>query len=285
MLVLVCSFALLGLWQLNVARDRGVSEAVRLAPTLRVADLDQVIHPHSAFPAAASGRRIRASGHYDAAQQVLVAPRRLHGRTGYWVVTPLVVDATGARVAVLRGFVTDLAAATPPATGRVVVSGTLAPGESPTGTPPQGRLFGSVDLAALVNRWNAPIYNAFVFATAQHPDLSPTLTRVPPPPNDPGDGLAWRNAAYALQWWVFALFAIFMWWRMTHDEIPDDSLTGRPEQILHPRPDEVAREVPGDLTGRGTGAPPTVGVARTSDPPAARTSARAAEHDGKGSHV
>jgi hypothetical protein len=85
---------------------------------------------------------------------VLVTPRLLHGRTGYWVVTPLVVKDTGARLAVVRGFVADAAQATPPAaTGPVTVNGTLAPGESPsTGAAlPAGQL-GSVDLSLLVNR-------------------------------------------------------------------------------------------------------------------------------------
>jgi hypothetical protein len=28
----------------------------------------------------------------------------------------------------------------------------------------------------------------------------------------------WRNAAYAVQWWVFALFTLWMWARMVRDE-------------------------------------------------------------------
>ena len=39
-----------------------------------------------------------------------------------------------------------------------------------------------------------------------------------PPPSLVGSGLSWRNAAYALQWWVFALFAGYMWWRMVRDD-------------------------------------------------------------------
>ena len=30
--------------------------------------------------------------------------------------------------------------------------------------------------------------------------------------------LQWRNAAYAVQWWIFALFALWMWGRMVRDE-------------------------------------------------------------------
>ena len=45
---------------------------------------------------------------------------------------------------------------------------------------------------------------------------APGLTRVPPPDTDTPLNL--RNAAYAVQWWVFGLFAIWMWWKMFRAE-------------------------------------------------------------------
>ena len=30
--------------------------------------------------------------------------------------------------------------------------------------------------------------------------------------------IQWRNAAYAVQWWVFALFALWVWFRMVREE-------------------------------------------------------------------
>src|SRR5665811_1763450 len=125
---------MLGLWQLNVARDKGRAEQDRAAPTLPVADIAAVLTPHTPFPQDGSGRRITATGRYDGSAQVLVTPRLLRGQRGYWVVTPLVVRSTGARIAVVRGFVTDPAQAVAPAVAaEVTVSGTLAPGESPAG--------------------------------------------------------------------------------------------------------------------------------------------------------
>ncbi|GAA1248698.1 SURF1 family protein [Oryzihumus leptocrescens] len=244
--VVMVTFTMLGLWQLNVARDKGRAEAVRAAPQRPVAALTTVVQPQAQFPADGSGRRVTATGRYDAAGQVLVTPRLLDGRRGYWVVTPLVVEGTGARLAVVRGFVTDPAAATrPPATGPVMVTGSLAPAESPTegAALPAGQL-GSVDLADLVNRWGGQIYNAFVFATAERPDVttgttaSAGIVRVPPPP-PVGGGLALRNAGYAVQWWVFALFALYMWWRMVRDEHEREQSPARPA----PAPQKVRKEV------------------------------------------
>ena len=225
------TFGLLGLWQLNVARDRSQAEEVRSAPTQPVADVAAVLIPHSSFPRDGNGRRITATGRYDGSGQILVTPRLLRGQPGYWVVTPLVVRSTGARIAVVRGFVTDPAQAIAPDRGtEVTVSGTLAPGESPASDGAQadparadGQL-GALDLSLLVNRWPGTLYNAFVFATAEAPDLtsvaSPAVERVPPPALV-GGGLSWRNAGYALQWWVFALFAGYMWWRMVRDDFED----------------------------------------------------------------
>ena len=28
-----------------------------------------------------------------------------------------------------------------------------------------------------------------------------------------------RNLAYALQWWVFGAFALYMWWRMSTESV------------------------------------------------------------------
>jgi surfeit locus 1 family protein len=236
--LVMVSFGVLGLWQLNVARDKGQAEQVRAAPTRAVTDLAAVLTPHGAFPGDGTGRRITAIGRYDGSAQVLVTPRRLRGQSGYWVVTPFVVRSSGARIAVVRGFVTEPnQAVAPNAATEITLSGTLAPGESPTGdsaradpTLPDGQI-AVLDLSLLVNRWPGSLYNAFVFATSEQPDVtslsSPAVQRVPPPAQV-GGGLSWRNAAYALQWWVFALFAVYMWWRMVRDDYEDDQHDRKP---------------------------------------------------------
>jgi cytochrome oxidase assembly protein ShyY1 len=219
LVVLLVAFTFLGLWQLSVARDDAQHDAIAQASMQAPVALDQVLRPHTPFPAEASGRPVTVTGSYDASGQVLVVDRRLDGATGAWVVTPLVAEGSGARIAVLRGFVTGGGTGPPPSgTSPVTVTGTLAPGESPASSSdslPPGQL-GSVDLARLVNAWPGNLYNAFVFATAESPEVSPGVQRVPPPSIP--TGLTWRNAAYALQWWVFGLFAAYLWWRMVRDD-------------------------------------------------------------------
>ena len=214
--VVVAACVLLGLWQLGVARDSGRQDAVSAASTLERAPLQQVTAPHRDFQADYSNRAVTVTGTYAAERTLLVVDRRLGGRVGSWVVTPL--ETQGGTVPVLRGFVDGTPTEVPqPPSGVVTVTGTLGPGESPRdGAPlptPQVR---SVDLASLVNEWPGELYNVVVLASAESSGPATGLTRVPPPDLDAPLNL--RNAAYAVQWWVFGIFAIWMWWKMFRAE-------------------------------------------------------------------
>ena len=235
LLVVLVAFTWLGLWQLDVARDNARVKAAEEASHRPVVPVAQLVRLHEPFPQDGSGRPVSATGRYDAAHQLLVADRRLRGRTGYWVVTPLVVQGSGARLVVVRGFVADPTEATRPTTsGVVTVTGTLAPSESPsqqTGLP-RGQI-GSIDLGALLNRWDGNVYNAFIFKTGEQPRATSGSITPVPPPEVPTGGLTWRNAAYALQWWIFAVFACYIWWRMVRDDWQQDQ---RAEQEPAGRP-------------------------------------------------
>lgn len=229
-------FVWLGLWQLNVAREDSAQEVLREAAARPVLELVDELTPHSAFPRDGSNQRVRAVGQFQPARQVLIVDRRLAGADGFWVVQPFVVEATGARIPVVRGFVRSAAAgqavaaagALRAATDQITLVGSLAPTESPAVGRrqfPPGQM-GSVDVGALLNVWGGEVYNAFLFAISETPDpglVGPTgasatggMERVPPP--DLPSGLTLRNAAYALQWWVFAAFALWMWVKMVRDD-------------------------------------------------------------------
>ncbi|MGL5853185.1 MAG: SURF1 family protein [Phycicoccus sp.] len=216
LLAVLASFTWLGLWQLDTARGDARLEAAERARSQQPADLTTVLRPFAPFGDGMTGRPVTASGRYAADGQVLVPNRLLEGREGYWVVTPLVVDSTGARFAVLRGFVTAPADAGPPPSGRLTVAGGLAPGESPSDAVLPAGQIGSVDLSLLVNTWPGDLYNAFLFLESETPATGASPTRVPTPL--PPVELDWRNAAYAVQWWVFALFAAWLYLRMLREE-------------------------------------------------------------------
>lgn len=208
----------LGSWQLSVARHEGGQEVAGEQQARPVVPLEEALAPQQPFPEDGSNRPVEAEGRYRPDGQFLVPERLLEGREGLWVVTPLEVAETGATLLVVRGFVTDPAeAGSVPATP-VTVEGTLAPGESPAGDAdlPEGQR-GSIDLSSLANERPGDWYNAFIFAQEERPRLSaPEVERIPPPVI--GGGVDWRNLGYALQWWVFAGFAVFLWARQLREE-------------------------------------------------------------------
>lgn len=236
----VCGY--LGAWQLEEARAEARTEAIERAASLPVAPITEVVAPQSAFPRDGSTRRVTATGTYASEHQVLITDRRLDGLPGYWVLTPLVVTETGAALPVLRGFVTDPAAAPDPPTGEVAIAGGLAPSESPRSEAdlPEG-VYRSVDMGRLLNVWDTPVYNAFVFVTEEQVAGGPAaldgMTRVPPPTGESSE-LNFKNAMYAVQWWVFAAFAFFLWWRAVRQaHLEELALRGGPQ----PGPDGPAQ--------------------------------------------
>lgn len=245
-LVVGVAFVALGRWQLGVAESAAHRDAVEEARSRTPVPLTSVLTPHERFRGELSSRPVTATGRY-AEGQLLVPDRRLDGRTGSWVLTPFVVDGSGGTVAVLRGFVEDAAGAGPPPGGTVTITGGLAPGESPSSSPVGPGEIGSVDLSVLVNTWPGDLYNAFVFLESERPAAGPQLTKVPTPLGD--TGIRWRNAAYAVQWWIFAGFALWLWWRMVREEARrEEAASPAPPAEPTGRPDD-ARPVPAGENG------------------------------------
>lgn len=219
----------LGLWQFDVASTRGQDTSLDQNVTAAPVPIDRLVKPHESFPNQHSVRSVTAHGRYEPDKQLLVPDRVLDGERGYWVLTPIKTDS-GARLVVLRGFVTDPAEATKPGTEPVTVTGALAPGESPGPIESEPGRIGAVDIAALVNEWPGPMYNAFVFLTDEKPSVSGSaIVKVPPPPPSPATGFNLMNFMYGVQWWLFAAFAVYIYWRMLRDEVERD--TPRPKKV------------------------------------------------------
>ena len=245
-LALATGFALLGQWQLDRSR------AVEASPALeRPRPLGDVLAPAETFRSDGDGQVVSATGRFGADLvgdpaagadgQVLVAGRDRDGRDGSWVVAPFRVDgatASGgtdddaaARAAVLPvvlGWVSPqvaaqgVAALPGPPSGDVEVTGRLLIGEPPRGlgSGPDGAVVRALAPADLVNVWDARLYTGFVIAS--EPAASAPLLQVSSAP--PLRGTDWRSFSYALQWWLFAGFAVFFWWRVVRERFLPDAL-------------------------------------------------------------
>lgn len=220
---IVIAFYHLGMWQLGVSSNDAAREFAAKQAARPTEVLTEVMQPHQVFPADGAGLSVTMSGTYVPQEQFLVPNRLLDGEPGYWVITPLQVDpapgsdAEAGWLPVVRGFVTAPEQAELPTTGHVSLAGTMAPAESPVPAPDEGwpaGQRGSIDTADLANVWPAPIYSAFIFLVTEEPGLtdSSVIQRIPPPVFGE-TGIVWRNVGYALQWFVFAAFAVYMYWR------------------------------------------------------------------------
>ncbi|MFG2823107.1 SURF1 family protein [Kitasatospora sp. NPDC048365] len=226
--IVVC--LLLGSWQLGRFEDRvdshqDTSRAAASASTAAAQPLSRVLEgPAARVGTDTVGRPVTATGRFDASHQLLVPNRTVDGRQGFYVLTPL-TTSDGRAVAVVRGWAPGAAAgAAVPAVpdGEVTVVGRLqAPENSGSGGAvagglPSGQL-GTISPATLVNVMPYAVYDGWVAA-----DAAPAgLTAVPTVQPQGGDGLslrAFQNLGYTLEWFVFAGFVVFMWWRLVRRE-------------------------------------------------------------------
>ncbi|WP_180903204.1 SURF1 family protein [Nonomuraea indica] len=237
----VIAFILLGRWQLGVFQDSGRPQATADPEPVAVT----AVAPVGAQLAGETvGRRVTAEGVYDAQRQLLVADRvpdvdepggNVARGKGYWVLTPLRLD-DGTLMPVVRGWVAE---AGDPATvvpeGRVTLSGRLRPQQGTdsvqrrAGGLPEGQVQ-TVSTGELLNLWNGEQVRAG-YVVAQPPSGGLTQVKVSPP--IVGGTLTWRNLAYAANWWIFAGFAVFMWFHFVRDGVREDRGRGKsPEMVL-----------------------------------------------------
>ncbi len=215
----------MGTWQLGRFEDRVQShEEAENRPdpgTRAVQPLDELLP----VTTESSGRPAVATGSY--ADQFLVPGRELDNRTGFYVLNLLRTDG-GKALPVVRGWLpgtpdgTEVPAA--PA-GEVTVTGDLQASENTGSTGvdlrgglPEGQL-GMISAASLVNLVPYDVYDAWV--TLTEPEPGGTALKPVPAAAAQGSGLdlkAFQNLGYTGEWFVFAGFVLFMWFRLVRRE-------------------------------------------------------------------
>ena len=224
-LVLVTCAGLLGWWQLEAWQERRAAAAVDLTESAPVA-LADAFAADEAFPESALGRPVVIAGSWLPDDTFLVADR-LGGPTeapGAWVVTPLTVTDTGSVLPVVRGWVTSGGVPPEAPAGEVRLEARLQPSDatSVVDDDPGDDVLPALRIADVAQRVEADLYSGYAVALPGQPGTESlgeaTLEQLPAPSRF----TAVRNLLYALEWWVFGLFAAFVWWRHVRD------LAGRP---------------------------------------------------------
>jgi cytochrome oxidase assembly protein ShyY1 len=221
----VTAAVLLGLWQLDAWQTGRELEARDLAGA-RALPLEQVMTPDGPFPADQVGRPVTFAGVWVPGSTMLVADRSLDGRTGVWAVTPVAVCDGGAdcgrasAMLVVRGWSPSAQEVPPPPRGRVELTGWLQPGEG-SGVPdpdPRDDVIPEMRIASAIQHVDQDLYGGYVIARDGVPpsSLSPVTPDSLPKP-DVTTKL--RNLLYAIEWWVFGGFAVYVWGRWVRDEL------------------------------------------------------------------
>ncbi|MFD1660377.1 SURF1 family protein [Streptomyces caeni] len=209
----------MGSWQLSrfevrVQEHRTAGEQAVADRKAAARPLDQLLPVDQST----SGKRATATGRYG--KQLLVPDRELDGRRGFYVLTMLRTDG-GKALPVVRGWLPgDVDPAKAPAApgGEVTVTGALQASESPgaTGGLPAGQT-AAISSASLVNLVPYDVYDAWVTL-----DRADSGMRAVPAATPQGSGLdlkAFQNLGYTGEWFVFAGFTVFMWFRLLRREV------------------------------------------------------------------
>jgi cytochrome oxidase assembly protein ShyY1 len=206
----------LGLWQYHGWQDRR-DDAPPDQTNAAANPHADAIGPNDPFPGQYVGQPVEVRGTWVPGASVSVTGREQAGRTGSWLVN--FVDVDGSLLPVVRGWFADPVISLEPE-GPAYVRGWLQPSESggAVDADPSDASLPELRIADLAQRFDQDLYGAYVVA------------------QDPGEGLvradldalpdvsrftAIRNLLYALEWWFFGGFAVFVWWRWVQETLQE----------------------------------------------------------------
>lgn len=214
--IVFCLF--MGSWQLGVYDERQADQSHDQAGVGAV-PLPEVWSPDGVFTKELDQLPVTVTGIFrPSAEQIWVTDQSQGDADGVWLLAPVTVDA--AQLLVVRGWAEQSTDAFPevPA-GQVTFGAVLQPGDpAESGWDPAARTIGSVRVPTLLNELGyEDLWSGYAIAT--DPQVSGGLEVVEVSEPEVSWTQGGRNLGYGLQWWVFAAFTLFMWWRMTREMV------------------------------------------------------------------
>ena len=208
-------FVLLSQWQLS----RSVEQATVVSrETETVVALDTVAAPQAGVTSASAGQLVSTTVAFEPGDYSVLSGRENHDRQGFWLVGHA-ITADGVSLAVALGWAptADAArAAASGATGEAAVEGRYQTTEPPADDDFEAGERTSMSVAALINEWTsapASVYGGYLIL-----ERAPSgLETIDAPAPSEEVVLNWLNVFYAVEWVVFAGFAVFLWWRFVRD--------------------------------------------------------------------
>jgi len=219
-LAIAAGFAALGQWQLARSVAAPVAEA---STTETPTALTTVAKPNVPVTDPELGHMITTDATLVPGDFVVLGDRLNLGVTGYWLVGH--ATTSGGDLAVALGWAPTRAAAVAAerdASIRTPLVGRYLPSESPDQPGVEKGELSAASVPALINQWSTlgdSVYGGYVVAK------TPTagLVRIDSPAPTAELGLNWLNLFYALEWALFAGFAIYLWYRLVKDEVEKEN--------------------------------------------------------------
>jgi surfeit locus 1 family protein len=237
-LIVAAGFAALGQWQVG----RAVQTATVVSyPTETVVPLSSITKPQHPVTDRAAGQMVSVVGRRVAGDTYVVTDRVNYGVTGFWVIGH-VVGTNGVSVAVALGWAPTKARADAAAdvlrvgAPTATIVGRYQPTEPPDQENFQKGIRSAVSIPELINDWKTvptSVYGGYIVDKTPSAGLAKIYS--PKPTNDVT--LDWLNVFYAIEWVVFAGFAVYLWYRLVKDawekEVEDsqDSATAETVEV------------------------------------------------------
>ncbi|HEX4401872.1 MAG TPA: SURF1 family cytochrome oxidase biogenesis protein [Galbitalea sp.] len=217
-LAIAAGFAALGQWQIG----RAVQTAtVVVVPDETVTPLSKVATPQKEVTERAAGQIVSVVGRRVPGDTYVISDRVNFGVVGYWVIGH-VVASNGASVALALGWTKTKAAADAAAdvlkagAPTATIVGRYQPTEPPDQDDFEHDVVSVVSIPWLINEWKTVptvAYGGYIVDNVAPTGLSKIQSVRPT--NDVS--LNWLNVFYAIEWALFAGFAVYLWYRLVKD--------------------------------------------------------------------
>lgn len=232
--------AWLGWWQVSAWQDQREDRALELADE-QARPVADVLGPDDPFPADDVGRPVVVSGSWLGESTVFVAGRPRPGGTaeGVWQVAFMSVCPETATdcgdapaMPVVLGWTESPETGVPLPAGAGTVTGWLQPAEQgESDTDPTDEVVPSLRSADLLQRTDRDLYSGYVILDEPAEPRRGLVAVTPETLPEPPASTALRNLLYGLEWWVFAAFAVYLWWRWSRDAVADARLADAEQPV------------------------------------------------------
>lgn len=225
---IAAGFAALGQWQLSRSIDNAQVED---APDTEVAVLlDSIAEPQASVTPAQFGRQVTVSGEFVPGDSLIITDRNNGGTEQGVVVVGHFVTDDGVTLVVALGW-------TPDSDDRFVwdvypsdLVGRYLPSEVASDSDFEEGARNAIAVADLINVWPeaVPAYGGYLVLD----DAPFGLDAIYSPAPSREVSLNLLNVFYAIEWVIFAGFAIYLWYRLVRDVVEREQAesdgTGRP---------------------------------------------------------